>query len=660
MDSTDKLDFAKISTALRKKSMEHCEQLTKIIQNVNHLHLTAELATLSAISNNDEPIILPRVLAYFMSLVEHFAKPENLSKYYFDPKTTETVGRLLQSILNLNALASGYNNNLPLNSTERQLAFTLKLQDQIITGKGYSKFKRCIFLGITDGIESNDKKFISGVDLEDFVYACQRIISNGIDAYVNKMQQLFLSSTSLEEADEHYEDNAAGIIQLNHFDVSSLYAFYPDIMDELSKDLKQVSDQTSALFLPGKGTTYSFTPIWKFENRYFIFNLTEFEDNLYAIYLNYLDKKHNNLRDKFIKKRAKYIEKESLSILGNSLCCNASFQSVTYVYNQQQFECDGIISVDGELFIIEAKSHKYNAAALKGVQLSMEKKLKESIKEANEQANRMIQHLRQAHHIDFTHTQGSACIDIDSFSKIHKIIVLFEDLSPLLASLETLQECDYVDKTEAPWVVSLHDLMAICEILDTPALMHHYILMRELRNTRNDIHFHDEMEILGFFLSHGINFPSALPNTNIFQSGNATALDDYFMRGGDKPHFSTSANIQHLLSTLSSPKLDGWLCFSRAILTLPEDNLQRLDDLLGAIARDTLNKQTKKHYSITLSSRTFHFLKNCTRERLTLLAACVADSTHIHHFMAFEKSSIFEPKAILQTRKDESLSCEKV
>lgn len=570
-------------------------RLVEIIRTSNPLYVAGEFAVHAACHKEEDDLVtLPRVFAYLLYLIEKNYISSNWGKGYPGTDVIQEVYEALDVIIKWIAVSpifDDYRKGPSLTWAANQQ----NVQDVFVSGKGYYQFRKKILTGIArrfDAAKKNDE--ISVFDIYAFFEDAERLINNKLKQYVARSMRLRRKMHLLRTNEKFQSAWQKEIGEKNPgiFDVSCLQKSHERVMRVFSTSLDSDKVAGDELLLPGAGTCYSYAPIWNHNERYYLFNFIDFEDNLYPVYVNYLMGLSQKTKERFEKIRSLYVEQQALEELCTLAKADWYHGNVKYLHREQECETDAILSIDDMLFVVEVKSHKFRAQSLKGRERDFSKQLRVSIKEADEQASRFIDALNESGELSITSGKESRIVKKDDYRVYRKIIVIFEDLSPHCASLDNFLRADIVDSDEIPWVVSLHDLMAIREVLDRPEHFLQYVEMRSLRNMRNDICFHDEMEILGYFLENGASFSECCENVKHLIIGQAEELDNYFNHGGKKPIYQLPPLISAMLKSMAEAKLKGWAGFARVLVGVGKDGLHELNDFLkGAVPMNTLGNE---------------------------------------------------------------------
>lgn len=574
-------------------------RLVEIIRTSNPLYVAGEFAVHAACHKEEDDLVtLPRVFAYLLYLIEKNYISANWGKGYPGTDVIQEVYEALDVIIKRIAVSpifSDYRKGPSLTWAANQQ----NVQDVFVSGKGYYQFRKKILTGIArrfDAAKKNDE--ISVFDIYAFIEDAEHLINKKLEQYVERSKRLRRKMHILRTNEKFQSAWQKEIGEKNPgiFDVTCLLKDHSCVMIAFSTALDSDKATSDEMLQPGVGTSYSNAPIWNINGRYYLLNFIDFEDNLYAIYVNYLMGISHKTKERFEKIRASYVEQQAIEELSTLTKADWHHGNVKYQYGKQEYETDAILSLDDTLFVVEVKSHKFRAQALKGREKDFAKQLRVSIKEADEQASRFIDALQGREELTITSGKETRIIKKNDYCVYRKIIVIFEDLSPHCASLDNFLQAHIVDSNEIPWVVSLHDLMAIREVVDKPEHFLQYVEMRSLRNMREDLYFHDEMEILGYFLKNGACLPQQMPNDKQFVAFQAKELDKFFNHRAKKPIYKFPPEVATLLTSMADSKLKGWASFTRVLVGVRTEELTAFNVFLrGVVPVESSRNESHSH-----------------------------------------------------------------
>ncbi len=582
---------------LTKKIEEDICKLHQLIKDNNPLLFLGCTSYASMFISHGEcdPSFLPRHIVYLANLILQYTPPKNWNLPHAEPSTIQSVFDLMKEIMqNSSVLIAFSSNQINLTSSTHQILFSQKLQNLHITGKGYHCYRKEIFLSISSELKFSNinKSHVTGNQLSNFIDDVALLFKSRIEKLKKEIKELQLIKNDIEKFKELVEILLNGEFQTDVFDVTSLEEVYPNIFKDFSIDVSSISPKifNHIDVRPGSERPFLFKPILKINSKYYLFTYASFEDNLFTVYHGYIRNINDKWAEKYRKARDNYVEYRSFEIIRDVLQASAtSWKNLSYEYEEagdkRIGETDGVVFVDGILFIIEAKAHQLRPSSQRGAPKSFPEQIDNIIGKADQQAERFINILRTQGEIDLFNNKGIHQVTLRSreVHDIKKIIVTYEDLSPHLAQLHLLYETEWISASNWPWVIAIHDLMAICHIITHPAIFLLYLQRRIDLNKYSGLKFHDEMEIFGHFISKGLYFEKEKkeqPRREIF-IGMAQELDVYFSdMTKSNPHYPIPKRLQAFIEKLAQQRPFRWLETSCSLLSFDDENLKKIDEMI--------------------------------------------------------------------------------
>ena len=262
----------------------------------------------------------------------------------------------------------------------------------------------------------------------------------------------------------------------------------------------------------------------------------------------------------------------------------------------RKFESDLLFVVDGVALCVEVKAGSVTEKARGGNARRLASDLEKTLKEGNEQADRLTRLVRTNQGV---WSIDDEWIDLAPIGEIHSIIVMLDDMGPLSLSMNELAHKGVIGTNEIPWIVSLHDLVVISRTVDHPAQFLEYLRRRRGRRLATMVNGVDELDMFMWFLNGGMYFepdPSEvagqLPVERPIKASDlrryegqarvrlgtlTDPLDAWFYsREGlsraeaPKPDRREEPWVEQYLSASESAKSSGWLRFGADLVGLSE------------------------------------------------------------------------------------------
>ncbi|WP_202979333.1 hypothetical protein [Arthrobacter sp. TS-15] len=212
----------------------------------------------------------------------------------------------------------------------------------------------------------------------------------------------------------------------------------------------------------------------------------------------------------------------------------------------REYESDLLYVVDGVALCVEVKAGSITEKSRSGNPLRLATDLQKTLREGNAQADRLTKLIGTNHGV---WGSNGKWIDLSDVQEVHSIVVMLDDMGPLSLSMNELALKGIIDTGEVPWIVSLHDLLAISQTVDHPAQFLEYLRRRRGRKLAKMVEGADELDMFMWFMTGGMYFD---PDPHEMADQVPTKPS---VKASDVRKFQQQARIR--LGTLTDP-LDAW------------------------------------------------------------------------------------------------------
>ncbi|MCH1911846.1 hypothetical protein L9Z41_17225 [Leptospira noguchii] len=204
-------------------------------------------------------------------------------------------------------------------------------------------------------------------------------------------------------------------------------------------------------------------------------------------------------------RRAKYLEKKVEEIVNNRFPESLTASNLKWKDKDQEFETDLITFIDSYAIIIEAKSHKVSASALRGGRERIKRHIKDLIITPSQQSKRLSDRIKELISNPNIRDELRSKLPV-GLNKIHKIIrisVSLEDFATMQSNISRFKLTGWIPDTFVPCpTLNLADFETVFDILEHPVQILHYFERRsELELDESVEIVGDELDYLGFYLS---------------------------------------------------------------------------------------------------------------------------------------------------------------
>lgn len=299
--------------------------------------------------------------------------------------------------------------------------------------------------------------------------------------------------------------------------------------------------------------------------------------------------------ERYAKRRADYVEQESVHRLTTALPGAIGVTGLKWKSESDDSDLDGLVAVDDFTLRLQGKAGRVHAPTRRGAPERMKQNLAELIKEAARQHEALAAALDQ---------EGADSIGLrdhrealeDSPFQI-EIIVTLDDVTVWSTRSHELQEIDVLPRDRPiPWILSLADLMAVTDLLQGAQLLHY--LTRRLRlEAIGKIEAHDELDWVGYYIDRGLYFEDVfdgeVPISQFRLLSFTEPIDAWYSsREGlrtipaPKPTQTMPPNVAALISALERERPEHWTIGAMALLMGDDESRQRWEECLKhAISR---------------------------------------------------------------------------
>ena len=161
---------------------------------------------------------------------------------------------------------------------------------------------------------------------------------------------------------------------------------------------------------------------------------------------------------------------------------------------------------------------------------------------------------------------------------------------------------------ELPWAVSIYDLQVICEMLEFPCQLVHFLQRRSRLNELARVNTTDELDWFGHYLTEGLYFEDYPTDYQIVLGTYNTEFDDYYLyeqgqrsTPATKPRQSMPKYMRQLLTELEEQHPPDYLTGALILLDMPgqcREEFARLAEMQRRRSRDD-----RKIHDVTLPFR---------------------------------------------------------
>lgn len=185
----------------------------------------------------------------------------------------------------------------------------------------------------------------------------------------------------------------------------------------------------------------------------------------------------------------------------------------------KKVEGDILLVVDDVAVIVEAKAVAITPESRAGQTRRLRRDLTGIITKASEQAARLQQRIEDDAGVRL---HQSGWLDLAHIREIHTVALSLEDLSGAATATSELVAAGLLDVNQIPWVVSIHDLQVIAQLIDRPAEFLLYLRRRRDPEVSLAYAAPDELDLFLYFYEAGL-YVAPDPNVMVAELPYVTA-----------------------------------------------------------------------------------------------------------------------------------------
>ncbi len=224
---------------------------------------------------------------------------------------------------------------------------------------------------------------------------------------------------------------------------------------------------------------------------------------------------------------------KSVDLLAAEMNLTKYGTNLYYEINQnseaRRAEVDAVLKYGNTLFILEVKAGKFKSAAREGKRLTIQSELEKLIKESHQQSVRAKDYIHERDKAVFDKESGEAVeFDITNITRTYLVSVTLETIGHITSAVNSRVNPGLISGKEFPWIVSIFDLMVICDLVHLGPMIPQYVERRLRAAQRGDIASIDELDYFGLYLENGLLL-APKEDEHAFIASHTTEMDSYYM-----------------------------------------------------------------------------------------------------------------------------------
>jgi hypothetical protein len=278
--------------------------------------------------------------------------------------------------------------------------------------------------------------------------------------------------------------------------------------------------------------------------------------------------------DRYSRHRSAWLEHRTRDLLSAALHADEAHVDVRFPYDengeQRHSDIDALVRCGDAAVIVEAKSATLRAGARRGGD-ALIGHLRDNIAKASDQATRAKNALAEGVALQ---VDGEEMRLGEEIREVHPIVVTLDDLSSVATVLWQLEGTRAMPAgITAPWLVTLYELELVCETVEHPASLIHFLRRRSRVNELGRFFAHDELDWWMHYLQYGLYFEHDKDDGPVRFASLTDPLDAWVLHAhgerktpAPKPKLALDGQTEQVLRLLAEERGDGWLPASCLLL----------------------------------------------------------------------------------------------
>jgi hypothetical protein len=306
--------------------------------------------------------------------------------------------------------------------------------------------------------------------------------------------------------------------------------------------------------------------------------------------------------------RGRWLERQATALLERALAPDQAGQSIQFerrdvAGGEVNGEIDALLRCGDTVITLEAKSATRRPGARRGGE-ALISHLRETLTKAAQQATAARGALHDPAAI-FT-DRGEPMDFAETVREVHPVVVTLDDLSSVAPVLWELEPSRILPEgVRLPWVVTLHELEQVCDTVEWPVQLVHFLRRRSRLNRLGGLVATDELDWWMHYLKVGLYFEGdqAVGRRRLTSMTDELDAWNLWVHGhreteAPKPRMNLDARSRRFLDTICAERPPGWVPTACALLEVSGsarvnlwkdcERLRRRAEKRGMIQRATL------------------------------------------------------------------------
>lgn len=290
--------------------------------------------------------------------------------------------------------------------------------------------------------------------------------------------------------------------------------------------------------------------------------------------------------ERYARRRGSWLESRSVTMLTNTLSPDEAHAGVKIIDadgHTELGEIDGLLRFGDTILVVEAKAATMRPGARRGG-----KALLTHLEGTLQKAAQQVRLARDAMHgqggASLRTCEGKSLVLGERVREVHPLLVTLDDLSAVAPVVWELAGSTILPEGVAtPWIVTMHELDLVCQTVESPIQLIHFLRRRARLNELGGRIAADELDWWMLYLNRGLYFEDDKAPGPVRYLSQTDALDAWVLhqRGlrsvpAPKPQQQLDNATRRLLTTLVHERPPGWVGAGCTLLGASGQSLENL------------------------------------------------------------------------------------
>jgi hypothetical protein len=308
--------------------------------------------------------------------------------------------------------------------------------------------------------------------------------------------------------------------------------------------------------------------------------------------------------------RSNWTEQRALDLLAGVLEPDERHHSLSWTVGDRTYELDGLLLLDRYALTVEVKAGGFTERARRADPDRLHRDLRKLIVEAHEQARRSRDALTSG--TEFLNDDGVEIrVDPMRIQTVLPVVITLDELGVSPRLWELARSGLLAPGEQHPTTMGLSELEVVCDVLDTPSRLLHYLTRRQTFNQIGGVVAMEEADLVMYYLDQGLYVEGDdAPGVTMLPSL-TDSLDEYQLHKhgkrktpAPKPSTALHPEIETVIEALAAMRPGGWTATACFLLDLAGEEQQQLGKRIRTMRKRSRRKRVPHDISIAIDDST--------------------------------------------------------